>query len=68
LGLEKELSKICRRLERGISPHEKRPRMLTALEPFMPSPGDTRDAVKAGHLLQRAGFGPLPLEVAGAVG
>ncbi len=41
--------------------------MPAALEPFVPSPGDPWDAVKAAHLLRRAGFGPLPLEVADAV-
>ena len=41
--------------------------MPAALEPFVPSPGDPWDAVKAAHLLRRAGFGPLPQEVADAV-
>ncbi len=41
--------------------------MPGALEPFVPSTGDPWDAAKAGHLLRRAGFGPLPQEVAAAV-
>ncbi len=41
--------------------------MPAALEPFVPSPGDPWDAAKAAHLLRRAGFGPLPQEVAEAV-
>jgi uncharacterized protein (DUF1800 family) len=41
--------------------------MPTALEPFVPSPGDPWDAAKAAHLLRRAGCGPLPQEVAEAV-
>lgn len=41
--------------------------MPGALDPFVPSAHDPWDAVKAGHLLRRAGFGPLPQEVAAAV-
>lgn len=41
--------------------------MPAGLEPFVPSASDPWDAAKAGHLLRRAGFGPLPTEVAAAV-
>jgi uncharacterized protein (DUF1800 family) len=41
--------------------------MSGALDPFVPSPHDPWDPEKAGHLLRRAGFGPLPQEVAAAV-
>jgi len=41
--------------------------MAGALEPFVPSPGHLWDAAKAGHLLRRAGFGPLHQEIAAAV-
>ncbi len=41
--------------------------MPGALDPFVPTAGDPWDAAKAGHLLRRAGFGPLPPEVAAAV-
>ncbi len=41
--------------------------MPGALDPFVPSAGNPWDAVKAGHLLRRAGFGPAPQEVAAAV-
>jgi uncharacterized protein (DUF1800 family) len=41
--------------------------MPAALEPFVPSPADPWDALKAAHLLRRTGFGPLPQEVADAV-
>jgi uncharacterized protein (DUF1800 family) len=40
--------------------------MPAGLEPFVPSPGDPWDSAKAAHLLRRAGFGPLPDEVAAA--
>jgi uncharacterized protein (DUF1800 family) len=40
--------------------------MPTGLEPFVPAAGDPWDAAKAAHLLRRAGFGPLPEEVAAA--
>jgi uncharacterized protein (DUF1800 family) len=41
--------------------------MAGPLDPFVPSASDPWDAVKAGHLLRRTGFGPLPEEVAAAV-
>ncbi|HLJ60986.1 MAG TPA: DUF1800 domain-containing protein [bacterium] len=41
--------------------------MPAGLEPFVPTASDPWDAAKAGHLLRRAGFGPLPNEVAAAV-
>ena len=41
--------------------------MPSGLEPFSPSSQDLWDVVKAGHLLRRAGFGPLPSEIARAV-
>jgi len=41
--------------------------MPIALEPFAPSSSDPWNAAKAGHLLRRAGFGPLPEEVTRAV-
>ena len=41
--------------------------MPSGLEPFSPSPQDPWDVVKAGHLLRRAGFGPLPSEIARVV-
>ncbi len=41
--------------------------MPGALEPFVPSAGDPWNAAKAAHLLRRAGFGPLPHEVADVV-
>jgi uncharacterized protein (DUF1800 family) len=41
--------------------------MSVGLEPFTPSPQDPWDAAKAAHLLRRAGFGPLPSEIAEAV-
>jgi uncharacterized protein (DUF1800 family) len=41
--------------------------MAGALDPFVPSSSDPWDARKAAHLLRRAGFGPLPEEVARAV-
>lgn len=34
------------------------------LQPWEPSSGETFDAVRAGHLLNRAGFGGLPKEIA----
>ena len=40
--------------------------MPVALEPFVPSSGDPWDSQKAAHLLRRAGFGPLPREIAAA--
>jgi uncharacterized protein (DUF1800 family) len=40
--------------------------MSQVLEPFVPSPRDPWDQEKAAHLLRRAGFGPLPREVAAA--
>jgi hypothetical protein len=42
--------------------------MPAGLEPFVPSPGDPWDNAKAAHLLRRSGFGPLPAEIAEAVG
>ncbi len=41
--------------------------MPSGLEPFSPSSQDLWDVAKAGHLLRRAGFGPLPSEIAQAV-
>src|ERR1700736_1250132 len=41
--------------------------MPAGLEPFSPSSQDRWDVAKAGHLLRRAGFGPLPSEIALAV-
>lgn len=41
--------------------------MAGPLDPFVPSSSDPWDARKAAHLLRRAGFGPLPDEVARAV-
>ncbi len=41
--------------------------MPTGLEPFSPSSRDLWDVTKAAHLLRRAGFGPLPAEIARAV-
>ncbi len=41
--------------------------MASGLEPFSPSSQDPWDAAKAGHLLRRVGFGPLPAEIARAV-
>ncbi len=41
--------------------------MASGLEPFSPSAENPWDAAKAGHLLRRAGFGPLPSEIARAV-
>ena len=41
--------------------------MPSGLEPFSPSAQDRWDVGKAGHLLRRAGFGPLPSEIAQAV-
>ena len=41
--------------------------MPSGLEPFSPSSQDRWDVAKAGHLLRRAGFGPLPSEIALAV-
>ncbi len=41
--------------------------MPGGLEPFVPSSHDPWDETKAAHLLRRAGFGPLPREVAEAV-
>jgi len=41
--------------------------MPSGLEPFSPSSEDLWDVAKAGHLLRRAGFGPLPSEIARAV-
>lgn len=41
--------------------------MAGALDPFVPSSSDPWDARKAAHLLRRAGFGPLPDEIARAV-
>ncbi len=41
--------------------------MPSGLEPFSPSSQDLWDVTKAGHLLRRAGFGPLPSEIAQAV-
>ena len=37
--------------------------MHPMLEPYRPSPGDPFDAVKAAHLLNRAGFGPTAADV-----
>lgn len=37
------------------------------LQPYRPSPGDPFDEVKAAHLLQRAGFGGTPDEIARVV-
>jgi len=41
--------------------------MPLGLEPFSPSSRDLWDVAKAGHLLRRAGFGPLPSAIAQAV-
>ena len=41
--------------------------MPPGLEPFSPSAQDRWDVAKAAHLLRRAGFGPLPSEVAQAI-
>ncbi len=41
--------------------------MPGTLAPFVPSAGESWNTAKAAHLLRRAGFGPLPDEVAGAV-
>ncbi len=41
--------------------------MPRGLEPFSPSAQDRWDVAKAAHLLRRAGFGPLPSEVAQAI-
>ena len=37
--------------------------LADALQPWEPSSGDSFDEVRAGHLLNRAGFGGLPAEV-----
>jgi uncharacterized protein (DUF1800 family) len=39
----------------------------SGLEPFVPSSQDRWDVEKAAHLLRRAGFGPLPAEIAQAL-
>lgn len=41
--------------------------MPSGLEPFSPSSRDLWDVTKAAHLLRRAGFGPLPAEIARAL-
>lgn len=41
--------------------------MPSGLEPLTPSAADLWDVAKAGHLLRRAGFGPLPSQIARAV-
>jgi len=41
--------------------------MPSRLEPYSPSAEDPWDAAKAAHLLRRAGFGPLPSEIARVV-
>src|SRR6202022_1941595 len=47
--------------------HSRRSCMPSGLEPYSPSSQDRWDVAKAGHLLRRAGFGPLPSEIARAV-